>query len=72
MNRRPMNTAPRDGTAILLYKKEFYLGQYKRPDIPDVRWWEKDEWGYAWKNEIGCGGGDACFSGWRPLPEVEG
>jgi len=54
---RDIKDAPRDGTRVLLYAKEFSVAHFKKNGRTGEQWWETDE--------------GTCYlspTHWRPLP----
>ena len=66
MKIRPISTAPRDGTAIIIYPKNI--------KFPDIRLFTHYDARPCWQRIDGSGlrWDDKDCLGWYPLPEVEG
>lgn len=69
---RPIETAPKDGTPVLLYVKEY------SSTVTIEGWWQgglDGNWACVWLDVHGCGccsGSDPNPTHWMPLPPPPG
>ena len=70
MEWQPIETAPKDGTSILVFWRDFDEGGQMPPDSMNIVWWDDDaQEPYKWRQQEGdVAMHKNAFGWWAPLP----